>query len=197
MKILNSADFIENMACVIFPFMGMSRRQFFRGFTGKEGPSRRLNRAAAVDAYVRTNLLPYDFCLTDEQVEHLLRTVRCELTGGDGSEFSTEERQRMAAIAHETIQTWREDYWKAEEKRRDAIALVREFLHTEAAPEAIERMRDRFQIPSFKTLEDEIERLALSWLYALPNARLAPLNSVELKDLVFSEMNIWCQPNSG
>lgn len=175
----------------------MSRRQFFRGFTGKEGPRRQLNRAAAVDAYVRTNLLPYDFCLTDEQVEHLLEAVRCELITGKGSEFSTEERQRMAAIAQEKIQIWRGDYGRAEEKRRDAIILVREFLRTEAAPEAIERMRNRFQIPSFRTPEDEIEGRARSWLYGLPDARLAPLNAAELKDLVFSQMSIWCQPDSG
>jgi hypothetical protein len=181
-----------NVACVIFRFMRMSRRQFFRGFT----PGRQLNRAAAVDAYVRTNLLPYDFCLTDQQVEHVLRTVRSELTGGEGSDFSTEERQRMAAIAQEVIQTWREEFWKAEEKRRDAMMLVREFLRTEAAPDALERLRHRFQITSFRTVEYEIERLALSWLSGLPNASLAALNLEELKDLVFSEMRNWCQADS-
>src|SRR4030095_6181420 len=107
-----------------------------------------------------------------------------------------EERKRMATIAQETIDPWREDYSKAEEKRRDAVMLVREFLHTEAPPEALERLRNRFQIPSFRTLEDEMERVAFSWLYGLPNARLAPLNASELKDLVFSEMSIWCQTDS-
>jgi len=175
--------------------MRMSRRQFFREFTGKEGHRRQLSRAEAVNAYVRTNLLPYDFCLTEEQVEQLLQAVRRELSGGEGSEFSSEERQRMAAIAQETIRPWREDYWKAEEKRREAVILVREFLDTEAAPEALERMRNRFQIPPFGTLKDEIEGRARSWLYESPDARLAPLNAAELKDLVFSEMSTWGQPD--
>ena len=172
--------------------MRMSRRQFFGGFTGKERPRRQLNRAAAIDAFVRTNLLPYDFCLTDQQVEHLLGVVRSEMTEGDGTEFSGEERQRMATIAQETIEPWREDYCKAEEKRRDAMVLVREFLLTEAAPETSKRQPNRFQIPSSKTLE-EIEREALSWLYGLPDARLASLDAADLKDLVFSEMSIRCQ----
>ena len=156
--------------------MPMSRRQFFRGFTGKEEPRHQLNRATAIDAYVRTNLLPYDFSLTDEQVEHLLGVVRCGLAGGEGTEFSSEERQRIAAIAQETIRVWREDYWNAEQKRRDAIILVRKFIHTKASPDALERR-------------------AVSWLYKLPDARLAPLNPGELKELVFSQMNAWYQPD--
>jgi hypothetical protein len=177
--------------------MGISRRQFFRGFTGREGPGRQLRRAAAIDAYVRTNLLPYDFSLTDEQVEHLLQAVRSELTPGEGSEFSSEERRRMSAIAQEIIQTWREEYLKAEEKRREAILLACEFLHTETTPGCLERMRNRFQIPASKSLQNEIERLATSWVFGLPNARLASLNAVELKELVFSEMNSWCRTDSG
>jgi hypothetical protein len=193
---LSGAVVLTGVACVIFRFMEMSRRQFFKGITGKEGPRREVNRAAAIDAFVRTNLLPYDFCLTDSQVEHLLRVVRSQLAEGQGSEFSGEERQRMAAIAHETIEEWREEYLNAEEKRREATMLVREFLQTEGAPEMLEHIRKRLQIPSFKNLEDEIERFALSWLYGLPNERLAPLNAAELKDLVFSEIRIWSQPDS-
>src|SRR5262245_1794208 len=146
--------------------MEMSRRQFFRGLTGKD-------RAAAVDAYVRTNLLPYDFSLTDEQIEQLLGAVRSKLAAGKGTDFSSEERQRMAEIAQEMIRAWREEYWNAEEKRRDGIQFIHEFIRTNAAPEALERK-------------------AVSWLYNLPNARLAPLNAAELKELVFSQMSAWC-----
>jgi hypothetical protein len=147
--------------------MEMSRRQFFRGLTGKD-------RAAAVDAYVRTNLLPYDFSLTDEQIENLLGAVRSKLADGKGTDFSNEERQRMAEIAQEMIRAWREDYWNAEEKRRDGIEFIREFIRTKAAPEALERR-------------------AVSWLYNLPNVGLAPLNAAELKELVFSQMSAWCR----
>lgn len=146
--------------------MEMSRRQFFRGLTGKD-------RAAALDAFVRTNLLPYDFSLTDEQIEHLLGAVRSKLAGGKGTDFSSEERQRMTEIAQQLIRAWREDYWNAEEKRREGIEFIHEFIRTTATPEALERK-------------------AVSWLYNLPNARLAPLNAAELKELVFSQMNAWC-----
>jgi hypothetical protein len=149
--------------------MEMSRRQFFRGLTGKD-------RAAALDSYVRTNLLPYDFSLTDEQIEHLLGAVRSKLASGKGTDFSSEERQRMAEIAQEMIRAWREDYWNAEDKRREGIELIREFIRANAAPEALERR-------------------AVSWLYNLPNARLALLNPAELKELVFSQMTAWCRPD--
>jgi hypothetical protein len=159
----------DTTACVIFRIMEMSRRQFFRGLRGKD-------RAAAVDAYVRDNLLPYDFSITDEQVEHLLRVARSALAGGEGSHFSSEERQRMAAIAQETIAAWREEYLKAEEKRREAVIFVREFIQTKGAPASL-------------------EGTAVSWLYKLPDARLAALNAAELKELVFSQMAAWCPPD--
>ena len=98
------------------------------------------------------------------------------MAGGEGTEFSSEERQRIAAIAQETIRAWREDYWNAEQKRRDAIILVRKFIHTKASPDALERR-------------------AVSWLYKQPDARLAQLNPGELKELVFSQMNAWYQPD--
>jgi hypothetical protein len=142
------------------------------------------------------NLLPYDFCLTDEQVEHLLGAVRGELAGGEGTEFSTEERRCMAAMAQEAIRGWREEYWKAEERRRDALLLVREFLLTEATPETMERIRDRFRLSSSAAIEEDIERRAHSWLCDLPNARLARMDPAELKDLVFSTIRIWCEPAS-
>jgi hypothetical protein len=171
--------------------MRMSRRLFFKGLTGKEGPRRRVDRAAAIDAYVRTNLLPYDFCLTDSQVEELLRAVRSEFTEGEGSELSPEERRRITVSAQETIEFWRDEYLKAEDKRRDAAILVREFLHTEATPDLLEGLRNHFQIPATKIVEDEIERSAVSWLYALPNAHLAPLNAEELRNLVFTQIQAW------
>jgi hypothetical protein len=173
--------------------MQMSRRQFFRGFAGKDGLRRPLSREEAIDAYVRTNLLPYDFCLTDDQLEQLLEAVRSELAGAGPAEISNEERRRMAAIAREMIHGWRDHSWKADEKRRDAIALVHEFLETEATAECVERMRNRFQISSSRTLEDEVERLATSWLYGLPNAHLSSLNPDELKNLVFAEMRAWSE----
>jgi hypothetical protein len=155
-----------------------------------------VSREAAVDVFVRTHLLPYDFCVTDEQVEHLVGAVRRELAGGEGTEFSTEDRRRMAAVAQEAIRGWREDHWRAEEKRRDALLLVREFLLTEAGPEAKERLRDRFRIASSAAIEEEIERRAHSWLCDLPDGCLAPMDPAELQDLVFSQIRFWCQPPS-
>jgi hypothetical protein len=150
--------------------MEMSRRQFFRGLTGKD-------RATAIAAFVRTNLLPYDFSLTGEQIDQLQEAVRSKLAGGKGSDFSSEERQRMADIAQEMIRAWREDYWNAEEKRREGSEFIREFILSSAAPEGLEGR-------------------GVSWLYSLPNARLARLSAAELKELVLSQMNAW-HPTQG
>jgi hypothetical protein len=52
--------------------MAISRRQFFRGFGGPTPEQQRERRIRAVDTYIRTNLLPYDFGLTAEQTDEAL-----------------------------------------------------------------------------------------------------------------------------
>jgi hypothetical protein len=91
---------------------------------------------------------------------------------GKGTDFSIEERQRMATIAEQVIRPWRDEYWKAEEQRREGGILIRKFLDSQD-PECL-----------------AIEKQALSWLYELPNAQLAPLSADELKQLVYTQISV-------
>lgn len=174
--------------------MPISRRQFFQGITGRGDPAQKeLERAAAIDAYVRTHLLPYDFSLTDDETLQVLEAVRSGMEAGDQSSTLTEsDRRRMMELADGLIQPLREQFWKAEEARRSALVFVREYLASEATPDDLQRIRDRFQIPYLTILEDEVERHASSWLYGLSNARLAPLEGPALRELVVSELKSWC-----
>jgi hypothetical protein len=174
--------------------MPISRRQFFRGFTGRGDPAQKeLERAAAIDAYVRTHLLPYDFSLTDEETMQVLEAVRCGMeTGDQGSTLTESDRRRMMEMADGVIQPLRDQFWRAEEARRSALMFVREYLASEATPDDLQRIRDHFHIPYLTVLEDEVERHASSWLYRLPNARLAPLEGLALRELVVSELKTWC-----
>ena len=85
--------------------MAISRRQFFRGMVGQgEGRQREQERkTSAIDTYVRTNLLPYDFALTGEQTEEVLGAVRAAIQVPDDEDpFSYERRQHMNQIVEET-----------------------------------------------------------------------------------------------
>ena len=174
--------------------MPISRRQFFRGFTGKtDQEPNEIDRASAIDIYIRSNLLPYDFSLTDEETERVMDAVRSGIDPGDASApVSEAEKRRMIELADQAIQPFREQFWKAEEARRNGLVFVREFLTTEATPEDLQKIRERFNIPYLTLLEDEIERLASSWLYRLSNEQLAPLEGPFLKELVVSELKSWC-----
>jgi hypothetical protein len=167
--------------------MPISRRAFFRPWAAKA-----VDRATEIDRHVRTHLLPYDFSLTDDQVALTLAAVKAELLHGEADLAARDTRQRMADIANRTVQPWREEYWKAEEARRNARTYVRDFCALEASADDLQRIRARFAIPYLTVLEDEIERRAVSWLYSLPNAQLAHLDAAGLRELVFSELKSWC-----
>jgi hypothetical protein len=183
------------IACAILPDMAISRRQFFRGVVGKgETPQREQERKTnSLDTYVRTNLLPYDFALTGEQTEEVLATVRAAMQPAGGEDlFSYARRQQMNQIVEETVRPWRDEYWKAEEVRREAAILVREFLAVETTPDERLKLCQRFHIPSPAVLEEEVARQVQAWLAGLSNARVAGYDAAALRDLVFSEIKSWC-----
>jgi hypothetical protein len=175
--------------------MAISRRQFFRGMVG-QGESRQREeerQTTALDTYVRTNLLPYDFALTGDQTDQVLAAVRNALQLAEGEDlFTYERRQQMNQIVEETVRPWRDDYWRAEEVRRDAAVLVQQFLAVETTPEERARLCQRFHIPYPAVLEEEIARQVQAWLAGLSNARVAACDSTALRDLVFSEIKSWC-----
>ena len=159
-----------------------------------EGRQREEERqSTALDTYVRTNLLPYDFALTGEQTDQVLAAVRAVIQPVEGEDlFTYERRQQMNHSVEETVRPWREEYWKAEEVRRDAAIMVQQFFAVETTPEERVKLCQRFHVSYPAVLEEEIARQVQVWLAGLPNARVAACDGSVLRDLVFSEIKSWC-----
>ena len=175
--------------------MAISRRQFFRGLRGQseDRQRERQSRISAVEAYVRTNLLPYDFGLTREQTDKILELAVAEVQIDAEDELLTYERRtRISEVVEKMVDQCREEYLRAEDSRREAIPFVAEFLTVEATPEDLLKLRQRFHIPYPAVLEDEIERKVREWLSGLSNAKLAECSGDALRDLVLSELRSWC-----
>src|SRR4051812_15122725 len=91
--------------------MSLSRRQFFRRFVrpGQKTPEERRERYELMDAYVRTHLLPYDFCLTSGQESELFASVRSALEETKDEElFSAILRFKVEEVADSKIRFWRD-----------------------------------------------------------------------------------------
>ena len=138
--------------------MSISRRQFFRGFTGPTPEQQRERRTRIVETYVRTNLFPYDFALTPEQVSEALTSAVAgiDLDKVTGDVLPYMQRLQIRNIVDEKIQRWRDESYRAEDVRRDALRFVEEFLSSEATPEDREKLRQRFHIPYPAVLEEEV-----------------------------------------
>jgi hypothetical protein len=176
------------------PGMAISRRQFFRGLVGPTPEQLKERRLSAVETYVRTNLLPYDFGLSAEQTAEAMSAAIAEVdldTIEDGM-LTYQHCLRIRDTVEEKVQRWRDEYLKAEEVRREAIHFVREFLSIEAEPDDLEALRQRFHVPYPAALEGEIEHQVQNWLGGLSNARLAGCDPAAIRDLVLSELRSWC-----
>ena len=91
--------------------MDLSRRGFFRKLVKPASKSReeRIARYEQMEAYVRTELLPYDFALTAEQRDQLFATVRKALEESDDQElFSAIVRFKVDEVVDAKIRPWRE-----------------------------------------------------------------------------------------
>jgi len=94
--------------------MALSRRQFFRHFLNPNERSvqERSARYDALESYVRTHLLPYDFGVTEQQVSELLGDIRAMFERAtDEDLFSSGIYNTIDSIAEAKIQPWREAYW--------------------------------------------------------------------------------------
>jgi len=174
--------------------MAISRRQFFRGLAGPTPEQQRERRVRAVETYVRTNLLPYDFGLSAEQTEEALAAAIAgiELNTIEDGVLTYQHCMSIRDIVEERVQRWRDEFLKAEDVRREAIPFVREFLSLEATPRDLETLRQRFHVLYPTVLEDEIEHQIQNWLGGLSNGCLAACDSAAIRDLVFSELRSWC-----
>jgi hypothetical protein len=184
-----------------FETMSLSRRQFFRRLTrpGERTAQERQNRYEAMDAYVRTHLLPYDFSLTEEQEAELFAFVRSDLENtGDEELFSAIVRFRVEEVTDRKIRFWREEnllkdqLQRVQEIRNSAPDYVGMFLNAQATPAAVDQLKSRFGIDCSKELELELTARIQEWVKSVDDAELLQYNVVTVKDLVFAQLRSWC-----
>src|SRR5690242_3674833 len=99
-------------------------------------------------AYVRTNLLPYDFSLTEEQEADLFATVRSALEEtGDEELFSAIIRFKVDEVVDSKIRPWRDASQlneltnRVQELRKSAVDYVSLYLNGQATPTAVEQLK--------------------------------------------------------
>ena len=174
--------------------MPISRRNFFRGLVG-QGDNRQREqekRVRAVESWVRTNLLPYDFALSGEQTAEILAAaVAAAPIDGEDELLTHKLRLRLREIVEQRVEQFREEFLNAEHARSEAIAYVKGYL-SEVTPEDIQRLCAHFQIPDSHPFEEEIVLQTRYWLGGLPNSSLAALDHDALRELVLSELRSWC-----
>jgi hypothetical protein len=181
--------------------MSLSRRQFFRRFLNPLEKSReeRAARYQAMEDYARTQLLPYDFSLTEEQETELFSTLRVALEQtGDEELFSAIIRFKVDEVVDAKIRPWREDSEtknridRLNEIRNSAADYVSTFLSFQATPAAIEQLKYRVGIPDSKGLEEELRKRIEEWVEAVDDERLLQYDVFTVKDLVFGQLRSWC-----
>jgi hypothetical protein len=181
--------------------VSLSRRQFFRRFVkpGEKTREERNARYEAMDAYVRTNLLPYDFCLTAAQEAELFATVRTALEEtGDEELFSEILRFKVDEVVDSKIRPWREASYLDEEGtrlrelRRIAVDYVNLFLNGQGSPTAIEQLQQELATYDLPALEAELRKRIQEWIGTVDDRELLQYDVVTVKDLVFAQLRSWC-----
>ena len=181
--------------------VSLSRRQFFRRLVrpGEKTREERQARYEVMDAYVRTNLLPYDFSLTAEQEADLLAAVRSGLEESNDEElFSAIVRFRVDEIVDSKVRPWRdagqlnEQLSRLKELRDSAADYVSVFLNGQATPTAIDQLKEHFAIEDSKALETELRARVQEWIAAVEDSELLQYYVVTVKDLVFAQLRSWC-----
>src|SRR5262245_6506859 len=97
-------NIIAHPACAILSTMSLSRRGFLQRLVrpGKKTPEQRRERYEVMAAYVRTNLLPYDFGVSPDQEAELFAAVRRELENTNDEElFSSVLRFKVEEVRSE------------------------------------------------------------------------------------------------
>ena len=152
-----------------------------------------------MDAYVRTNLLPYDFSLTAEQEAQLFAAVRAALEAtGDEELFSAIIRFKVDKVVDAKIRPWRdasqlnEQLNRVKELRDSAAGYVSTFLNGQATPAAIEQLKQRFAIQDARALDTELRKQIQEWVATVEDSDLLQYDVVTVKDLVFAQLRSWC-----
>jgi hypothetical protein len=152
-----------------------------------------------MDAYVRTNLLPYDFSLTAQQEAELFAAVRRALEEtGDEELFSAIIRFKVDEVVDSKIRPWREaseldeQTNRVRELRKSAVDYVTVFLNGQATPAAVEQLKQELAIQDTKALEAELRKRIQEWILTVEDSELLQYDVVTVKDRVFAELRSWC-----
>jgi len=150
-------------------------------------------------AYVRTNLLPYDFSLTEEQEAELFATVRTSLEEtGDEELFSAIIRFKVDEVVDSKIRPWRDASQlnelanRVHELRKSAVDYVSLYLNGQATPTAVEQLKREIGIYDLEALEVELRNRVEAWILTVEDSELLRYDVVSVKDLVFAQLRSWC-----
>jgi len=183
--------------------MELSRRHFFRRLwsTGDRTPEERLARYGVLESFARTQLLPYDFSLTDEQLSAMSAGVRFHLKATRDNElFAPEICVKLQKIVDAMIEPWRQEHFlrleaesnRAEQNRTSAQGHVAAFLNEKATPGQIDSLRTRFGIQDLKNLETRLEAEIHSWINGQTNEELLQYDLNSIREHVFAQLLSWC-----
>src|SRR5215471_12972251 len=180
--------------------MALSRRQFFRSLMpGDPNSPQRLARYQSLETYVRTQLLPYDFELTEAQERELMAEVRAilEKTSNDNL-FAHHIRGQLEQLVEAKIQPWRSQSdiealaERIREIRQAAPDYVTTFLEIHAGTPVIEQLKQMYGIYDLPELEKSLKRQVEIWISETNDRLLSHYDVVSVQDLVFAQLRSWC-----
>ena len=180
--------------------MALSRRQFFRSLLpGDPQSPQRLARYETLETYVRTQLLPYDFELVDEQERELLREVRSFLEKTSNDElFGYQIHSRLADLVETKIQPWRKKSdvdalsERLREIRQAAPDYVTTFLQVHDGMPVIQQLKQMYGVYELPELENVLKHQVELWISETNDRLLAQYNVVSVQDLIFAQLRSWC-----
>ena len=183
--------------------MELSRRHFFRRLwsTGDRTPEERLARYGVLESFARTQLLPYDFALSDEQISALTAGVRFHLKATRDTElFAPEICVKLQRIVDAMVEPWRQEHFskleadanRADQNRSAAGGHVAEFLYVRASAEQVDSLRARFGITDLQSLDLRLEAEIKSWINGQTNEELLQYDLNSIREHVFAQLLSWC-----
>ena len=183
--------------------MELSRRHFFRRLwsTGERTQEERLARYNALESFARTQLLPYDFTLSDEQLSAMSAGVRFHLKATRDNElFAPEICVKLQKIVDTMTEPWRQEHflkleaesYRAEQNRTAALGHVASFLNDRATSSQIDALRARFGVHDPKAIEARLETEIHSWVNGQTNEELLRYDEHSIREQVFAQLLSWC-----
>jgi len=183
--------------------MELSRRHFFRRLwsTGDRTPEERQARYAVLESFARTQLLPYDFTLTESQLGVMTAGVRFHLKATRDSElFAPEICVKLQKIVDSMTEPWRQEHFlmleaeltRASQNREAAIRHIASFLHHSASAKQISALRHRFGVSDLPALEARLETEIHSWINGITNEEVLRYDEDSIQELVFAQLLSWC-----